>query len=455
MTGGTAESWTVSPDAKTFTFKLRKGLKFASGAPVTAEDQAWSLQRVVLLDKPPAFLFTQLGWSKDNVKTLVTAPDPETVTFKITEDLAPSLVLNLMSTMAASVIEKKVAMANEVNGDLGNSWLKTHSAASGPYNLVSWKADESVTLEANPTYHLGAPPTKRVVIRHVPEPATQRLQLEKGDIDIARDLTQDQLKPLAENKDIRIESFPAANTFYLGMNLTEEHLKNPKVREAMKYLVDYDGMVGSFLKGQFIVQQSFLPIGFLGAIQYSPYKLDVAKAKALLAEAGYPDGFEIEFTAPNLPPWTGIAQSVQQTMGQAGIKLKLVQVELKQELQVFRARKHQMVLNSWAPDYFDPHSNADTFAHNDDDSDTPKIKPLAWRTHWFVPELTKKTLAAAKEVDTEKRKAEYVELQKVVTAEGPFIIMFQNANQVASRASVKGFKTGLFEDFNFYRTITK
>src|SRR6266851_615624 len=407
LVGGIAESWTVSPDAKTFVFKLRPNLKFASGAPVTAEDMAWSLQRVVILDKSPAFLFTQLGWNKDNVKSLVQATDPGTVTFKITEDLAPSLVLNLMSTYAASVIEKKVAMANEVNGDLGNSWLKSHSAASGPYNLVSWKPDESVTLEANPTYHLGAPHVKRVVIRHIPEPATQRLLLEKGDIDIARDLTPDQLAPIAGNKDIRIESFPAANTYYLGMNLSEEHLKNPKVRQAMKLLVDYKGMVDTVLKGRFIEQQAFLPIGFLGSIAYNPNTFDVPKAKALLAEAGYPNGFELEFTAPNLPPWTDIAQSVQQTMGQGGIKLKLVQVELKQELQTFRARKHQMVLNSWAPDYFDPHSNADTFAHNDDDSDTPKIKPLAWRTHWFIPELTKQTLEAASEIDSDKRKSEY------------------------------------------------
>ena len=83
------------------------------------------------------------------------------------------------------------------------------------------------------------------------------------------------------------------------MNLSEEHLKNPKVREALRYLVDYEGMVKTFLKGRFFVQQSFLPIGFFGAIAYDPYKLDVAKAKALLAEAGYPDGFELEFTSPN------------------------------------------------------------------------------------------------------------------------------------------------------------
>jgi peptide/nickel transport system substrate-binding protein len=455
LVGGVAESWTVSPDARTFTFKLRPNLKFASGAPVTADDMAWSLQRVVILDKTPAFLFTQLGWSKDTVKELVKASDPGTLTFTITEDLAPSLVLNLMSTFAGSVVEKKVTMEHEVNSDLGNGWLKNHSAGSGAYNLVSWKADGSVTLEANPTYHGGVPHMRRVVVRHVPEPATQRLLLEKGDIDIARSLTSDQLTSMADNSAIQIESFPAANTYYLGMNLAEEHMKNPKVRQAMKMLVDYEGMVETMLKGRFIEQQAFLPIGFLGAIAYNPFKLDVAKAKALLAEAGYPNGFELELMTPNLPPWTDIAQSVQQTMGQAGIKLNLLVVEAKQEVTVFRARRHQLVLNSWAPDYFDPHSNASTFAQNDDDSDTPKIKSLAWRTHWYVPELTKKTLAAAKEVDTEKRKAEYAEIQKNVTDEGPFVIMFQNANQVASRAEVKGFKLGLFEDFNYYRTVTK
>jgi len=124
-------------------------------------------------------------------------------------------------------------------------------------------------------------------------------------------------------------------------------------------------------------------------------------------------------------------------------------------LQAFRARKHQMVLNSWAPDYFDPHSNADTFAHNDDDSDTPKIKPLAWRTHWLIPELSKQTLAAAQEPDTQKRKAMYEDLQKKVTDDGSFILMFQDAYPTALRSNVKGFKLGLFADFNYYRTISK
>ena len=455
LVGGVAQSWTVSPDAKTFTFKLRPNQKFESGATVTADDMAFSLQRVVILDKTPAFLFTQLGWTKDNVKTLITAPDASTLKFTIAADFAPSLVLNLMATVAASVVEKKVAMANEVNGDLGNTWLKTHSATSGPYKLISWKANESVSLEAHPEYHLGPPHMKRVIVRHVPEPGTQRLMLEKGDIDIALSLLPDQLVPLAKDKNIKIESFPYSGTWYIGMNLSEEHLKNPKVVEAMKYLVDYQGMVNTFLKGRFLVQQAFLPIGIFGAISYNPYKLDVAKAKALLAEAGYPNGFEIRLDVASVSPQIDMAQSVQQTMGLAGVKVNIVSADQKQVLGLYRGRKHQLALINWTPDYLDPHSNADTFAHNDDNSDGAKSHPLAWRNHWLAPDVSAKTKAAAQEVDTAKRKADYEALQKIVTDQGPFILMFQPANQVASRVSVHGYKPGIIEDLYFYRTITK
>ena len=175
LVGGVAESWSFTEDAKTYTFKLRTNQKFESGAPVTADDMAFSLQRVVLMDKTPAFLFTQMGWTKDNVRDLVKALDPNTLQFRITADFAPTLTLNLMATVAASVVEKKVALAHEVNGDLGNGWLKTHSATSGPYKLIAWKPNELVSFEANPGYHLGPAKTKRVVIRHVPEPGSQRL----------------------------------------------------------------------------------------------------------------------------------------------------------------------------------------------------------------------------------------------------------------------------------------
>jgi peptide/nickel transport system substrate-binding protein len=454
LVGGVAESWTVSPDAKTYTFALRANQKFESGAPVTADDMAFSLQRVIIMNKTPAFLFTQLGWNKDNVRDLVKVLDPHTLQFTIKEDFAPTLVLNLMATVAASVVEKKVAMANEVNGDLGNTWLKTHSATSGPYRLVSWKPNESVTLEANPGYHLGLPKTKRVVIRHVPEPGSQQLLLEKGDIDIALSLQPDQFKALAGNKNIKVESFPYSGTWYIGLNLADARLKNPKVRLALKYLVDYRGMADTFLKGRFNVHQTFLPIGLPGAIVYDPYKLDVAKAKSLLAEAGYPEGFELRLSTANISPQLEMAQAVQETMGKAGVKVNIVGTDQKQVVAEFRARKHMATLLSWTPDYLDPHTNASTFAFNDNDSDDAP-HPLAWRCHYMDPAVNAKTTAAVREIDPTKRKAMYEELQKILTDDGPYILMFQPSNEVASRAGVEGYKPGIVEDLYFFRTITK
>ncbi len=454
LIGGAAESWTISPDGKVFTFKLRQS-EFHDGTPVTAEDVAFSLQRVIILDKTPAFLFTQLGWTKDNVKDQVKATAPDVLQFTITADLAPSLVLNLMTSITASVVEKKLALEHEEKGDLGNGWLKSHSAASGAYKLVAWKPNESVVLEANPKFHFGAPSNKRVILRHVPETASQLLLLTKGDADVARNLSPDQLASLAGNKDVKVETFAGSDSWYMSMNVAEEHLKNPKVRQAIKYLVDYKGMTDSFLKGRFFIHQTFLPQGFLGASDYNPFTFDPAKAKALLAEAGYPAGFDLKLDAPNSSPWTEIAQSLQQTLGQGGIKVSIQPAELKSVLGTYRSRKHQLLIVNWGPDYFDPHTNADSFARNTDNSDKPATKPLAWRNSWYIPEISAETAAAAKELDTAKRIAMYEDLQKKVTDDGPFVLMFQSSQPDAIRANVTGFHEGLTEDITFYRLIKK
>jgi peptide/nickel transport system substrate-binding protein len=451
--GGTAQTWSATEDGKEYTFKIRQGMKFESGNPVTADDIAWSFQRGVILDKTPAFLLNQFGWTKDNVTDMVTTPDPGTLHFKITNGYAPSLVYNVMTTGITSVVEKKAVMAHEANGDMGNAWLKTNYAGSGAFKLISWKSNESVTMEANPHFHLGAPLIRRVILRHVPEQESQRLLLEKGDADIAINLTADQLKPLESNKSVKIESFPAAETWYMAMNMADEHFKNPKVRQAMKMLVDYDGMANTFLKGRAFVQQTFWPLGLFAAIKYNPWKLDVAKAKSLLAEAGYPNGFEVKMLVPTQPPNPDIAQAVQQTMAQGGVKLNLVTMDLKQVLTEYRSRHHQMVCINWSPDYFDPHSNADSFAHNDDDSDTAKNHPLAWRNHYYDPDINKMMAAAARELNTEKRKEAYAALMKKHTDEGPFIIMFQNNFQEAFRTNVKGYFASV--DYDNYRYVTK
>jgi peptide/nickel transport system substrate-binding protein len=452
---GVAESHSVSQDGKTISLKIRPGQKFHSGNPLTAEDVAFSIQRVIILNKTPAFILAQLGWTPENVKDLVKAKDELTVDLTITEDFAPTFVLNCLSAGIGSVVDKKLVLEHETNGDLGYAWLKSNSAGSGPFVLKSWKPNESVVLEANPGYRHGPPSMKRVVIRHVPEPAAQRLMLEKGDADLVRNLTADQIQGIAGNANIVIDNYPKADVYYLALNQKDERLAKPQVRQAIRWLVDYQGMADTFLKGRFKVHQSFWPSGFYASLTDTPFKLDVAKAKQLLAEAGYPDGFEIELDSSNSSPFTEMAQSIQATMGQAGIKVNIVPGEQKQVITKYRARQHQMLLLYWSPDYMDPHSNADSFARNPDNSDNAKSKPLAWRNAWDIPEITKKADAAARERDPEKRKEMYLDLQLMLQEDSPFVIMFQSTEQVARYKDVKGFVSGPTYDTVYYRLVTK
>jgi len=452
---GVAESVAVSDDGKTFTFKIRAGQKFASGNPVTAADAAFSLQRVIKLQKTPVFLLSQLGWTPDNVDTMVTAPDDSTLKVTIAANYAPTLVYALLGSVVGSVVDMKTAMAHVANGDFGNAWLKTNSAGSGAYILKSWTPNESVVLDVNPNYRGGVAKLKRVVIRHIPEASAQRLALEKGDVDIAENLTPDQVTAISGNKDLKVTTIPQALLYYIGLNQKTKELQDPKVRQALRYLVDYDGMAGSFLKGADQVHQSFWASGFWAAYDENPYKLDVAKAKELLKEAGYPDGFSIDLDAPNFAPFTNMAQSVQSTMAQAGIKVNIVSAEMKPLLTKYRAREHQMLMVYWGPDYMDPHTNADGFVTNNDNSDGAAQKPLAWRNDWQDAGMNKAVLDAASERNEDKRKQDYIDLQKQILDQGPYIIMFQSTSQRADRANVQGFIQGPSADVTYYNLTTK
>jgi peptide/nickel transport system substrate-binding protein len=455
LEGGAVESWTVSADGKTITFKVRPNIKFSSGATMTADDIAFSLQRAVILNKAPAFILQQLGWDDKNVKDLVKAVDPMTLSATIKEDFGTTFVLNALSANLASVVEKKVALEHEKNGDLGNEWLKTNSAGSGPYVLKSWKANDSVVIEANPNYWKAPPKLTRVVVRHVAEPSSQRLLLEKGDIDMARNLTPDMIAALGENKDLTVTDFPKADTYYLGLAQTVEPLKNAKVREAMRWLIDYQGMANSFLKGQFQVQQAFWPAGFPGSLTDTPFKLDVAKAKQLLAEAGYPNGFEVAMDTPTSSPFPEMAQSIQSTMAQGGIKINLVSGEQKQVITKYRARKHQMIILYWSPDYQDPHANASTFSRNPDPPGAEKASTLMSRNSWWDAALTKETEDAVRERDPDKRNAMYIDLQKKLQKDSPIVNLFQAIEQTVQTKNVKGFISGPNPDTVFFRMVSK
>lgn len=460
-----AESWDVSEDGLTYTFKLKPNLTFASGNPITAEDVAFSFERVVKLDKSPAFLLTQFGLNGDNVTEMAKAADASTFVLTVDKPYAPSFVLNVLTATVASVVDKKVVMENakpvtpteeyKYETDFGNEFLKTGYAGSGPFKIREWRANEVVVLERNDNYYGEKAKLARVIYRYMKESSGQRLALENGDIDVARNLDPNDFDAVASKDGIETTSAPKGTLYYFSLNQKNPNLAKPEVIEAFKYLVDYDALGETLIKGIGTIHQTFLPSGQLGALEDKPYELDVAKAKELLAKAGLADGFTVTMDVRNTQPVTGIAENVQQTLAQAGIKLEIIPGDGKQTLTKYRARQHDIYIGQWGSDYFDPNSNAETFTFNPDNSDEGTNKTLAWRNAWDPKELSANTAAALLEKDTAKRAAIYEDLQKQVLASGPFVVIFQQTEIAGYSNKVQNYKLGPSFDTNYISTVSK
>ena len=454
MMPGLAESWSVADDGVTYTIKMKAGITFASGNPVRAEDAAYSLQRAIKLNKTPAFILNQFGWTADNVDTMVTASG-DTLTLKVDKPYAPTFLYNCLTAGIASVVDEETVKAHDVAGDMGNEWLKNNTAGTGAYVLKGYKPNEGYVLTARKGYWRGDAKIATIIMQHVPEAATERLQLEKGDIDIARTLTPVDLAGMAGNADITIQQDVGGQVYYLAFNQKNEQYKNAKFLDAMRWAVDYKGMADTIMKGTVVVHQSFLPQGYLGALDDQPYKLDIEKAKALVAESGIKDPV-VTLSVRNAADRMDVAQSIQNTFGQVGIKVDLKVGEGAEQLKEYRARQHDATLQTWGPDYPDPNTNSSTFAENPDNSDAANNTGyLAWRNAYDPGEMTAMSKAAALERDPAKRKAMYEEIEKKHRETSPFILMFQQARNTGLRANVKDFYTGGAIDAAAYWLVTK
>tara|TARA_R110002020_G_scaffold41276_27_gene121745 strand:+ start:5603 stop:7189 length:1587 start_codon:yes stop_codon:yes gene_type:complete len=450
---GLATEWVADEAAKTITFTLRDAT-FASGNPVRPEDVLFSFNRVITLNLTPAFILTQLGWTPENMADMVTIADGKVVV-KYEGEFSSAFVLNVLASRPASIVDEVLVMENEVEGDLGNAWLNTHSAGSGPFVMSDYRPAEIVRLTANENYFRGAPAMKSVIIRHVAEAATQQLLLTSGDVDIAKNLTPDQITSLSTDA-VKVETYPQAAVHFLSFNQKTEALTPPAVWEAARYLVDYDGMTQSFLKGQMEKHQAFWPKGFPGSYDETPFTYDVEKAKQILADAGVETPINVTLDVINSTPFTDIAQSLQAGFAEAGINFEILPGTGAQVITKYRERTHQAMLLYWGPDFMDPHSNAKAFAYNSDNSDDNYTATTTWRNAWAVPqELNDKVTAALAEADQAKRNEMYIEIQKEAQASSPIVIMFQAALTIAMADNVEGYVNGATSDFVYYRLVTK
>jgi peptide/nickel transport system substrate-binding protein len=452
---GLAEAWQVDAGGRVFTFTLRGDARFSSGAPVTAADAVFSLRRAAMLDKAPALVLRQLGLTRATVAGRLHAADARTLVIETPGTVAPSLVYACLMSTVASIVEERVVMAHEEEGDLGNAWLAAHSAGSGAYHLASWRPLERVVLDADPGYWGRVPANRRVILRHIKEAATQRLMLLRGDIDYARDLDRDQLAAVMREPGIRVDRGRQPLITYLALNQRNPHLDRPQVIEAFKYLVDYDGIERELLGDTRIIHQSFEPEGVLGALAENPFRYDPGRARALLAEAGLAGGFDVTMDVRNASVSLEMAQALQASFAAAGIRLELIPGDGKQVLTKYRARHHDVFIGEWGPDYPDPHSNAEAFALNEDNGDNAAKKTPAWRNSWADPAMNAAVAAAVAEPDPARRVELYRDLQRAHQRIAPFVFMFQYVESAAHRDTVDGFVMGFGAARHRYAGIVK
>lgn len=427
-----AEKWEMSADGLTWTFHLKRGIKFSTGNEVTAPDVVYSFERAVSLpNSPPQWLITQMGIDAKNVTQQVTAPDKYTVQIKLLKPFAPGAFLSIMSYPTTSVVDSKEVKKHVQSNDYGFNWLNDHSAGSGPYVLDKWERSNQIVMTANPKYNLGPKPAMlRVILQNVQENTVQYDLLKKGDADVATALTPEQLKQLKGDSNFRVMVYPGLSLTYIGLDVKNvPAFAKKEVRQAIKYAIDYDGLVNVLMNGNAILNQGIIPKGMYGYDPSTPYKHDVAKAKQLLAAAGYPHGFTVELLASTSALAEGISASdyaakIKNDLAEVGITVNVKQVASSELYKTYRAQKAQMVLGNWGADYPDPDDFAKPFADFTQ-------KSLGWRLQWDDPELTRLTQKAGTLPNGPEREALYKQINDAMKDRSPFVMVDQPATQLA------------------------
>ncbi len=299
VVGALADTWEASPDAKTFTFHIRKDVKFSDGTPVTADAVKFSFGRMMKVGKMAASAWT--GLIDDNTIKVI---DQSTVQFNL-KDPTPSF-LAMMATPAGLIINPKIADHYTADDPLGETWLATHSIGSGRYVVESYVPNGDGTFVRNDKWYGPKSSFKKFVLRVVPEVSTQRMLLEKGEVDMleGRFLDWDTINALKGEQGITVVSAPTMDILQLIPNGSKKPFSDVRVRQALSMVVDYDGIIKNIYGGNAQRLYGAIPEGLMGADPNAfHYNFDPAKAKELLAEAGYPNGLDVELSIGPIALW--------------------------------------------------------------------------------------------------------------------------------------------------------
>ncbi|SUB07272.1 Hemin-binding lipoprotein [Pantoea agglomerans] len=410
-----AERWSVSPDNRTLTFHLRDNVRFHSGNPLTSADAVWSMRRVLHLNLAQASVWKSYGFSRDNVDQMITAPDDHTLVITLPRPNDPQLVIYSLAALGSMVVlDSKTVQQHEVDGDWGNRWLTTHEAGSGPFRLDVWQAKDVLRMSRATDYWRGEAKMSRVVFRHLQESQTLRLMMEKGDLDIASNMAIPDVRALRHDPDLTIDAVRKGTIYYLAMSMKDPHFDNIKVREAVRYLVDYQGINKSLMTGYGELHQRPIQAGMPATLPDPGYRLDVPRARALLAEAGYPDGFDTTLRVLADQPFLNIAIAVQSTLLQGGIRAKIITGTGNQIYGAMRDRQFSLLVGRGGSGVEPhPHSSLRALVYNPNNADSARLTNFqGWRTGFYDAQLNSMIDQALVERDKTRQQQAYYAIQQ-------------------------------------------
>jgi len=433
-----AESWEISEDGTVYTFSLREDVTFHDGSDFSADDVVFSIQRLQNVNGNPSFL-------ADGIEA-VEAIDENTVAFTLPAP-RPSFLAEL-TNYAFSISSKALVEANggtdaenAAEVDTAEAFLNSLSVGTGPYILELWDPQVRTELVKNPNYWGEEPYFDRVIIINIPEAATQAIALEAGDIDVATDLTQEQVAEFEDNEAIQIVRSAAQQVHFILMNEDPEiggPFSDPLVQQAVRLGLDYEGyqeLWGGVIPGSNM--SAILP-GAYSSLNGNIIERDVERARELLAEAGYPDGLEATLSYPDFT-FQGVnmntnAQKIQADLAEIGIDITLDVGELQVSLEQYRNGEQGFAYWFWGPDILD---SADFLSF------LPGGKVAEERLNWMAenadPELLALIEAASTETDPDTRLELFGQLQDYNQQSGPFAPFNQPAIQFAVKSDIENF----------------
>lgn len=355
-----AESWETSEDGKTWTFHIRSGIQFHDGTPLDADAVKFSFDRQ-MDENHPARKSGDVFGSFHNVfgaLQTVEVVDPLTVRFTLNQPFAPFL-----STLAIYCVAIVAPSGFENGNDFGRNPI-----GSGPFRFVDWKKDEYIKLKANADHFAGKPSVSMLIFKPIKVAQTRLKELESGSIHGMDNPDLVDVRRLRDSKDMNVLSAPGINVCYLAMNTQRKPYTDKRVRQALAFAIDKSRLIRAAYAGIGKPAVSMCPETMKGHLAIEDRKPDIAKAKQLLADAGYPNGFDTVLWYPviqraYLPDSGATAIQIQQDLKLIGVRAKLKKVEWPAYLAGTGNGAHDLCILGWMADYGDPDDYLNTLLH--------------------------------------------------------------------------------------------